>query len=120
MSKNIFPEGDNPKDPMKRVGPEAQMELTRIIGRAATGFPNEAVIGAAVNVLVNSIRQTYPNGRDAEARYNELVGRFRSILLSHYDGVTGRRRSIFPFHQTISPDLVVDKDEVLRDKVNQH
>lgn len=118
MTKNIFPEGDNRKDPLKKVGPEAQMELTRLFGQVASGFPNEAVLGAAINVFVNSLRQTYPNVRDVEARYNELVGRFRSILLSHYDGVTGRRRSIFPFHQNISPDLVVDQDKTY--KVNRH
>lgn len=112
---SIYPEGHNPKDPLIKTGPDAQMELTKLFGKAATGFPNEAVIGAAINVLVNALRQTYPRASAAEARYSELVGRFKTILLSHYDGVTGKRRAIFPHHQTISPALHVDQD-----KINKH
>lgn len=112
MGQNIYPEGHNAKDPLTKTGPEAQMELTKRFGQIATGFPNEAVIGAAINVFVNALRQTYPAASAAEARYNELAGKFKTILLSHYDSVTGRRRSIFPFHQTISPLHFVDNDKI--------
>lgn len=114
----IYPEGHNPKDPLIKTGPEAQMELTKLFGKAGTGFPNEVVLGAAINVFVNALRQTYPRASEAEARYNELVGRFKTVLLSHYDSVTGKRRSVFPFHQTISPSLHVDEDKIHRPKSN--
>ena len=112
----IFPQGDNPKDPLKRAESE-QLELTRKFGLVASGFSNEAVLGAAINVFVNAIRQTYPTLSSADARYTELVGKFKSVLLGHYDSVTGKRRSIFPFHQTISPVLFKDEDTVHKHKV---
>lgn len=114
MSEKIFPEGDNPNDPLKRTLEQNERELMRRFGRAADGFPNDAVIGAALNCFTNSIRQIYPNVRDAEARYNELIGKMKSVLLSHYDGVTGKRKSVFPFHQTISPGLFESKSKIHR------
>jgi hypothetical protein len=39
-------------------------------------------------------------GEDAEARFDEISGRTKQLLLDHYDGA-GNRRSVFPFHQVI-------------------
>ena len=70
---NVFPQGDNPKDPLKKTGPEAEQELLRRFGQMSSGFPNDVVIGAAINLLVNAVRQTYPTQQAASSRYDELL-----------------------------------------------
>lgn len=102
--------GFNPKDPLLGTGPDQQRSLFDAFSHAAGQHPVEDVIGASVNMLVNAIRQTYPQRNMAEARWLDLAGRIRELMLSHYDSVTGRRKSIFPFDQIISVPLHKEKD----------
>ena len=72
------------------------------IGRVCAGRPVDEVISVALNVVLNAIRQNTAGRAEAEARLNELHGRAMDLLMSHYDPVTDRRRSVVPFDQTIS------------------
>ncbi len=58
------------------------------------------MIGATVNILVNAIRQSQPTRGQAEARFDELFGRTKQVLLDHYDAL-GRKRGIFPYDQVV-------------------
>lgn len=96
----------NPKDPLHKSGPEAERELFRALGAVCSGFPQEAVLGAAANLLVNAIRQGQPTREGAREKFDELTARVRMLLLDqHYDGL-GKRRNVFPFHQVIEVPLV--------------
>ena len=86
-------------DPLKQ-GPNAEQELFTRFSETASGFPIDAVIGAAANVLINGIRQNNATRAKAEASFDELFGKLKAITLAHYDGA-GNRRSVFPFNQTI-------------------
>jgi hypothetical protein len=91
----------NPKDPLHKSGPEAERELFRALSVACNGFPNEAVVGAAANMLVNAIRQSQPTRQGAADTLDQLVSRVKLLLLDqHYDAM-GKRRNVFPFHQVI-------------------
>lgn len=101
----------NPADPLLRAGPGQQQELFRRFVREAAGFSLEDVIGAAMNVLINAVRQSSPTWRVAEARYDEWTSRFKSVMRSHFDA-SGRRRSVFPFHQEVVMDHFDSRDKV--------
>ena len=88
------------KDPLHIIGPDAQRELFNRFTHAANGFATDAVLGAAVNVMVNALRQAYSTRAAAEIAFDELFGRSKSILVEHYDSL-GRKRGIFPFDQNI-------------------
>lgn len=91
----------NPKDPLLKTGPEADRELFQAFSSASDGYPVEAAINAATNVLINAVRQSRPTREQAERAIDELIGRAKAILLDqHYDS-TGRRKGIFPYDQTI-------------------
>jgi hypothetical protein len=101
----------NPQDPLRKSGPDQGQELFRQFSKLASGFSTADVVCAAVNVLINAVRQAHPNRTAAEARFNELFGTSKDTLLGHYDGVTGKRRNIFPFHQFVHAELFEDKDK---------
>lgn len=103
--------GRNPADPLNDR-PPAAVDLLRIVGREMNGVPADIVEDVAVNLLVNAIRQTYPIRHLAEARYDELVGKAKQVLLDHYDGATGKRRAIFPHTQHIIARLLSDTDKI--------
>lgn len=91
---------NNDKDPLGHTE-TATRELFKRMGAECNAFPNEAVVGAAANLLLNAIRQSHKTRRGAETAFDELVGTLKGVLLSHYDGVTDQRRNIFPYHQII-------------------
>ena len=69
---------------------------------ASTGKNADAVMGAAINIIMNAIRQNYPTREGAEQKIDELFGRGKTLLLAnHYDSVTGRRRSVIPHTQIV-------------------
>lgn len=103
---------DPTKDPMLKVSSEAQRALFKQFCQVSNGFSMEVVIGAAVNILVNGIRQTYPTREAAEKQFDSLFGQTKQILLDHYDSV-GRKKGIFPYDQTIHANLFDPKDEFL-------
>jgi predicted ATPase len=88
------------KDPLDTQG--AERELFESIAKLVVGRPNLVVQSVGMNLIVNAIRQTVAKRSDAEAMFDELFGRGKSVLLDvHYDSVTGNRRSVFPFTQVI-------------------
>jgi hypothetical protein len=104
----------NPLDPLHKTGPEAHRELFRRLAAVANGFSTEAVVGAAVNMLINAIRQSHAKwtgSGGAEARFNEIFGRHKEVLKGHYDGAGNRKPSIFPFDQTIHMAHHHEKDQ---------
>lgn len=102
----------NEKDPLRQAGPSQQQELFRRFTAAANGFSMEDVIGAAMNLLVNAVRQSNPTWSRAAERYDDWMGRFKTVLHNHYDSVTGRRRNIFPFSQTVQIDHFDARDKI--------
>jgi hypothetical protein len=100
----------NPKDPLPKSGPTNQHELFKAFTAVAHHCPADLVLGAAANLLINAIRQSHPSRASADARISEINARMRGLLLDHYDPVTGKRRSIFPFHQILEVPHFADKD----------
>jgi hypothetical protein len=98
-------------DPLLNL-PEQERLVFEAFTQAATGRNYDAVVGAAINILINVIRQTEPTRADAEAHWNELVGRGKTLLLdNHYDSVTGKRRNVFPHTQVVRMSLVDDSGD---------
>lgn len=104
--------GKNPSDPLNRPATLATpgRELFKRFSEAADGFDAATVIDAAANTIINAARQTYGTRQAAEARMGELHAKMTELLVSQYDAVTGKRRSIFPHNQVIAPQLFRDKD----------
>lgn len=93
--------------------PEQERALFDAFRQASAGKNVDAVIGAAINLLINVLRQMEPTRKEAEARYDMLFGRGKSLLLDrHYDSVTGKRKTIFPFTQVVQMPLHRADDEV--------
>jgi hypothetical protein len=89
----------NAKDPLKET-PDAERQLFNVLAAASRGFTNEQVVGAAVNLLVNVLRQSNATRRGAFEATDRAHAAMRQVLDAHYDA-SGRRRNIFPFHQVI-------------------
>lgn len=82
--------------------PEQERALFDAFTRASAGKNVDAVIGASINILINVLRQMEPTRKEAEARYDMLFGRGKTLLLDrHYDSVTGKRKTVFPFTQVV-------------------
>lgn len=91
----------NPKDPLRDAGPPNDAELFRRFSEMSAGFPVDVVLRAAMNVVLNALRQAHSRRASAEKSFDELVGRSKHVLLEmHYDGM-GNRRNIFPYDQKI-------------------
>jgi hypothetical protein len=88
------------KDPLQLEG-EAQALFVETI-RRCQGLPNDLVYNIAINILVNAIRMTVSERSKAEQLIDDLYGRTKTLLLDfHYDPVTGKRRTLFPFTQRV-------------------
>lgn len=95
-------------DPLRR-GPEAAKELLRRFGGDADGFGADDVIDAAMNVLINAVRQTQGQSPQAHQRVDQIAARMHEIVDLHYDRATQRRRSVFAFDQTVQMILTDDR-----------
>lgn len=103
--------GKQGADPLT-AGPRSAQELFKRYSRETNGFPHDAAIGAAANIILNSVRQSYKNRKDADDAIRHLLEKMRSTLGDHYTSL-GERRSIFPFHQVIEmPIIRFDKKKV--------
>lgn len=91
-------------DPLTQVPDHTRLLFEKFHAESA-GFSTDAVVGAALNLLVNGIRQRYGTWQEAERALEEWLGRTKEVLSKHY-GVSGRRNGIFPFDQTIALDLL--------------
>lgn len=80
--------------------PDQQRELFDKFAALARGFPIEAVLGAALNIVANAASQAHATRGPALASYDEKVAKVRVALAERYD-LTGKRRNVFPFHQVI-------------------
>lgn len=100
----------NPKDPLHKSGPDAGKELFRTLSPICHGFDGEAIMDAAFNLVINMIRQSKANWRDAEALFDERLARSKTALRDQYDA-NGKRRNVFPFHQHITVDHVSSKNK---------
>ena len=89
----------SPNDPLLKA-PEAEAALFRAFVQAANGFSHDQVAGAAVNLLVNVLRQRNSGRQAALSDTDRIHASMRQILDAHYDAM-GKRRNIFPFHQVI-------------------
>jgi hypothetical protein len=87
-----------PKDNLKQPG-EALFEA---FGHSAAGHPPDEVISAAMNIVLNVVRQRTSRRSSAIAAMDELFGRSMDALMQHYDGTTDRRRSVIPFDQVVT------------------
>lgn len=101
----------NQRDPIRKIG-ENQRELFDRFSKLADGFTADDVINAGANILINALRQAYPTRDRAEARFNELFGKTKQLLMDHYDGTGRRKAGIFPFNQTIHAEFIIDKDKI--------
>lgn len=81
--------------------PEQGEELFKRLADVATGFGRGAVASAAVNLLINVVREQYEYSRDAERAMDELLGRAKHILLDQHYALGRRRQGLFPFTQTV-------------------
>lgn len=67
--------------------------LKAAIVREARGMQQEDVVNATLSVALEAIYQNCNRRRDAEAKVDELMARFKSTLLDRYDRVSGKRHS---------------------------
>lgn len=88
------------KDPMLIQTPPHGRELFQRLAKECGGVPADIVITAAANIFVNAIRQAYPSREAAEKAFDELLGKTKGILMSHYDSF-GRVKGVFPYDQVI-------------------
>jgi len=103
---NLNGKATNPQDPLWQDAPSRVEHLTKEFGRVAHLYSTEDVINAAAGILVTALRQSYKTKAEAEARYDEIFGRMKTIFLGHYDSISGRKKGIFPFDQEIKPGLM--------------
>lgn len=89
----------NPKDPLHQ-NPDAEKALFDALAKVCNGFASEQVVGAALNLVVNAIRQANATDKGALNAADAAHAAIRRILVAHYDNV-GKRRNIFPFHQKV-------------------
>jgi len=89
------------KDPLDMQSPE-ERELFNAISRLVVGRPLHVVWGVGCDLIVNAIRQSTAQRKDAESRINELFNHIKTVTLDlHYDSVTGLRRGVIPHTQVI-------------------
>jgi hypothetical protein len=110
MSNDTVMFGKVGVDPITNC-PEPARELLYRFGRIADGHNADDVINAALNIVINQLRQIYPAKKDAGEAVDRLVAKTRQALDNHYFP-NGMRRSIFPFHQVIEVPFLGDlKDQ---------
>ena len=100
----------NSQDPFNKV-PDRQRELFNKFSATATGHTAGDVIGAAINLLINAIRQSAPDWQKAEALFDEHLGISKQLLKDHYDS-HGRKKGIFPYDQTIAVAHFMDPEKI--------
>lgn len=101
-------------DPLiKMPMPDYGRELFKRFENSSEGFSPDAIIFAAINMIIIALRMSYGKRDQVIARIDDLAGRTKDGVLRHYDPVTGVRRSTVPFTQRIAAPLIVDKDAML-------
>lgn len=83
-------------------GPEE--ELAAKVGLIFDGRPADQVISVCVNMIVNCVLQNEGRRPVAMEKVEWIYHQTMNTLLEFYDPTTGRRRSVVPFNQVISPE----------------
>jgi len=78
-----------------------QHNLFKELVASAKGQESGDVIGAAVNLIINVIRQVHDSRRGAERAYDDVMGLGKRLLLEKHYYNDGRRRNIFPHTQRL-------------------
>jgi hypothetical protein len=87
-------------DPLKgKAAPRAE-ELFAAFSRVAHGAPNDIILQAAFNLIINAIRQKNPRRQGALNEFGNITAKIKDVIANHYS-VSGRRLNVFPHHQTI-------------------
>ena len=94
----------NPNDPLHKLTSPQGKELFRKFGEVANGFSTDQVIDAAMNLLINVVRQAASTRDQAEKIIDTLNYQAKYNLLEHHYDNTGKRKNIFPFTQGVSFD----------------
>jgi hypothetical protein len=95
----------NPKDPLNKV-PENSYVLFSKLSAECEGFTAQDVVSAAVNLLLNALRQANPKRTNALRACDELTGKMKATLSEHYNEFSGERNNIFPFAQNLEMPLI--------------
>jgi hypothetical protein len=99
------------KDPLQMEGIAKEVFEQTIL--RCQGLPNDLVYNIAINILVNAIRMTVSERKQAEALIDDLYGRTKTLLLEyHYDSVTGKRRTLFPFTQKVEAPFHINESKI--------
>lgn len=104
-------------DPLKQetAGPPQGRVLFEKFSQVARGFPHDAAVDAALNVLLTAIRQACPTRAKAEKMFDEAAGKSKHLLLEQHYNADGSRRNIFPFTQHVRlEEPHVEKNKFLR------
>jgi hypothetical protein len=97
------------KDPLQQIDGRALFEE---VGKLCDGAPLNIMRDIAVSLLLNSLRAGCATRKEAEAAFDEIMGRAKSLLLDiHYDSVTGHRRAVFPYTQVIQAPFHVEESK---------
>jgi len=108
MDEDIFKlqqvNGNN-ADPLKDCD-ETRRELFGRFSKASNGFSQRDVIYAAVNLILNAVRQSCVKQKDAEAMLDEMMAHAKRTLLDQHYFPSGMRRNVYPFHQVIAPPTI--------------
>lgn len=92
----------NKNDPLHGSAPDRQLELFKAFSQLAHGYSIEDILGAALNVHINAIRQSCPLRKQALEAIDRWAENGKRLLDHHYTpGDNGKRRNLFPFTQTI-------------------
>ena len=94
----------NPLDPLRDTTEEAR-DLYRRFSEASDGHSVDAIKRAAMNMVINAIREAHPKRAGAQDSFDQIVTKARELLLDkHYDAAGGRR-NVFPFDQRMEIPL---------------
>lgn len=88
--------------------PDNARELFNQFSQISHGFSTLDVVNAALNVLVNAIRQAEPTRQGAERVWDECVARSKGVLLDGYNSA-GRKKGIYPYTQTLIANRAIFK-----------
>jgi hypothetical protein len=89
-------------DPLNERPGDAR-ELFKRFAQVANGFSHAAAIDAALNLVINAVRQSSATRANAESLFGEQTARARAILSDCY-GADGKRRGVFAFDQHVAMD----------------
>lgn len=71
-----------------------------MVVQTCVGFAHDQVLDAAMNLIINILRQKNARRENCEREFDELFGRTKGILMNQYDSL-GRKKGVYPFDQTI-------------------